>query len=134
MKQEVYFYQVILLILIYIDVPFTNGEFNSMLFRDKNVDDIECDESIIIFIIKEVDSINFKNAIIYFQLPFELPEFEKDIQKMIIEEDYGNDYYGNLVIQNYPNLQSIVVMKDSLRNLNSLKICNCDKLERININ
>ena len=75
-----------------------------MLFRDKNVDDIECDESIVVFnITKEVDSINFKNAII---LPFELPEFEKDIQEMIIEEGFGNDYYGNLIIQNYPNLQS----------------------------
>ena len=31
-----------------LDVPFTNGEFNSMLFRDKNVDDIECDESIVV--------------------------------------------------------------------------------------
>ena len=31
-----------------LDVPFTNGEFKSMLFRDKNVDDIECDESIVV--------------------------------------------------------------------------------------
>ena len=103
-----------------------------MLFRDKNVDDIECDESILVFnITKEVDSINFKNAIIQSQLPFELPEFEKDIEEMIIEEDFGNDYYGNLIIQNYPNLQSIVVKKNSLMNLNSLKICNCEKLKNI---
>ena len=105
-----------------------------MLFRDKNVDDIECDESIVVFnITKEVDSINFKNAIIQYQLPFELSEFEKDIQEMIIEEEFGNDYYGNLVIQNCPNLQSIVVKKSSLKNLNSLKICNCEKLETIEI-
>ena len=103
-----------------------------MLFRDKNVDDIECDESILVFSIsEEVDSINFKNSIIQSQLPFELPEFEKDIEEMIIEEEYGNDYYGNLVIQNYPNLQSIVVKKNSLQNLNSLKICNCEKLKTI---
>ena len=83
-----------------------------MLFRDKNVDDIECDESIVVFnIAKEVDSINFKNAIIQLQLPFELPEFEKDIKEMIIEEEFGNDYFGNLVIQNYPNLQLIIVKK-----------------------
>ena len=50
---------------------------------------------------------------------------------MIIEEDFGNDYYGNLVIHNYPNLQSIVVKKCSLKNLNSLKICNCEKLKTI---
>ena len=50
---------------------------------------------------------------------------------MIIEEEFGNDYYGNLVIQNYPNLQSIVVKKNSLKNINSLKICNCEKLKSI---
>ena len=102
-----------------------------MLFRNMNVDDIECDESIVVFnITKEVDSINFKNAIIF---PFELPEFEKDIQERIIEEGFGNDYYGNLVIQNYPNLQSVVVKKNSLKNLNSLKICNCEQLKNIEI-
>ena len=52
---------------------------------------------------------------------------------MIIEEEYGNDYYGNLMIENYPNLQSIVVKKKSLINLNSLKICNCEKLKSIEI-
>ena len=65
-----------------------------MLIRELNVDDIECDESIVVFnITKEVDSINFKNAIIQLkQLPFELPEFEKDIEEIIIEEEFGNDY------------------------------------------
>ena len=52
---------------------------------------------------------------------------------MIIEEGFGNDYYGNLRIQNYPNLQSIVVKKNSLRNLKSLKICNCEELKIIEI-
>ena len=50
---------------------------------------------------------------------------------MIIEEEFGNDYFGNLIIQNYLNLQSIVVKKYSLQNLNSLKICNCEKLKTI---
>ena len=50
---------------------------------------------------------------------------------MIIEEEFGNDYFGNLIIQNYPNLKSIVVKKNSLKNLNSLKICNCEKLKTI---
>ena len=99
-----------------------------------NVDDIECDESIIVFSINdEVDSINFKNSIIQSQLPFELPGFDKDVEEMIIEKGFGNDYYGNLVIENYPNLQSIIVKKNSLRNLNSLKICNCEKLKTIEI-
>ena len=52
---------------------------------------------------------------------------------MIIKEEFGNDYYGNVVIENYPNLQSIVVKKNSLKNLNSLKICNCDKLKTIEV-
>ena len=52
---------------------------------------------------------------------------------MIIEEDFGNFYFGNLVIKNYPNLQSIVVKKSSLNNLNSLKICNCEKLKTIEV-
>ena len=52
---------------------------------------------------------------------------------MIIKEEFGNDYYDNLRIENYPNLQSIVVKKDSLQSLNSLKICNCEKLKIIEI-
>ena len=52
---------------------------------------------------------------------------------MIIEEGSGNDYYGNLIIEIYPNLQSIVVKKNSLINLNSLKICNCEQLKTIEI-
>ena len=80
---------------------------------------------------KEVDSINFKNGIIQSQLPFELPEFEKDIEEMIIKKEFGNDYYGNLVIDNYPNLEKIVIKYFSLKNLNSLKICNCEKLKTI---
>ena len=52
---------------------------------------------------------------------------------MIIEEGFGYYYHGNLRIQNYPNLQSIVVKKNSLRNLKSLKICNCEELKIIEI-
>ena len=52
---------------------------------------------------------------------------------MIIEYEFGNDYFGNLVIENYPNLEKIVVKKDSLKNLNSLKICNNEKLKTIEI-
>ena len=52
---------------------------------------------------------------------------------MIIEEEFGNDYFGNLLIENYPNLEKIAVKKDSLQNLNSLKICNNEKLKTIEI-
>ena len=37
------------------------------------------------------------------------------------------------MIDNYANLQSIVVKKYSMQNLNSLKICNCEKLKTIKI-
>ena len=50
---------------------------------------------------------------------------------MIIEEWFGNNYYGNLVIEKYPNLEKIVVKNDSLKNLNLLKICNNEKLKTI---
>ena len=52
---------------------------------------------------------------------------------MAINEESGNFCYGNLVIENYPNLQSIVVKKNALKNLRSLKICNCEKLKTIEI-
>ena len=53
---------------------------------------------------------------------------------MIIEPSFGNYYYvGNLVIENYPNLEKIVVKNNSLKNLNSLKICNNEKLKTIEI-
>ena len=80
----------------------------------------------------EIDSINFKTAIRNYS-SIELPEFGKDIKEMIIEEDFGNDYFGNLVIENYPNLEKIVVKKNSLKNLNSLKICNNEQLKTIEI-
>ena len=52
---------------------------------------------------------------------------------MNIEEQFGNDYYGNLVIEKYPHLEQIFVKKNSLQNLNSLKICNCETLKNIEI-
>ena len=53
--------------------------------------------------------------------------------EMIIEEEYGNDWKDDLVIENYPNLEKIVVKKNSLQNLNSLKICNNEQLKTIEI-
>ena len=50
---------------------------------------------------------------------------------MVIDYRFGNDYYNNLIIQNYPNLQSIIVKNNSLKYLNSLNICNCEKLKTI---
>ena len=52
---------------------------------------------------------------------------------MIIEEGFGKDYWCNLVIENYPNLEKIAVKKNSLYNIYSLKICNNEKLKTIEI-
>ena len=52
---------------------------------------------------------------------------------MIIGEGCFNEWKDDLVIENYPNLEKIVVKKNSLKNLNSLKICNNEKLKTIEI-
>ena len=52
---------------------------------------------------------------------------------MIIGEGCLNEVKDDLVIENYPNLEKIVVKKTSLQNLNSLKICNNEKLKTIEI-
>ena len=52
---------------------------------------------------------------------------------MVTEQKFGNDYFGNLVIDNYPNLKSIIIKRVSLQHLKSLNICNCKELKRIEI-
>ena len=56
-----------------------------------------------------------------------------NLQEMIIGEGCLNEVKDDLVIENYPNLEKIVVKIDSLQNLNSLKICNNEKLKTIEI-
>ena len=51
----------------------------------------------------------------------------------MIGENCYNEWEGGLVIENYPNLEKIVVKENSLKNLKSLKICNCEKLNTIEI-
>ena len=53
------------------------------------------------------------------------------IKELEIGENCLNEWRDDLVIENYPNLESIIVKKNSLRDLNSLKICNCEKLRII---
>ena len=52
---------------------------------------------------------------------------------MIIERGYKNSLNRNISISNYPNLEKIVVKKNSLNNLKSLKICNNEKLKTIEV-
>ena len=54
-----------------------------------------------------------------------------NLQELVIGEGCFNELEDDLVIENYPNLEKIVVKKYSLQNLNSLKICNNDKLKTI---
>ena len=53
------------------------------------------------------------------------------IKELEIGENCWNKWKGDLIIQNFPNLQLIIVKRNSLKNLNSLKICNCEKLKTI---
>ena len=54
-----------------------------------------------------------------------------NLQEMIIGG--FNGLIDDLVIENYPNLEKIIVKKNSLKNLNSLKICNNEKLKTIEV-
>ena len=50
-----------------------------------------------------------------------------------MKEGCCNDMKDDLEISGFNNLEKIVVKKRSLKNLNSLKICNCEKLKSIEI-
>ena len=56
-----------------------------------------------------------------------------NLQSFKTGEGCFNGVKDDLVIENYPNLEKIVVKKNSLQNLNSLKICNNEKLKTIEI-
>ena len=56
-----------------------------------------------------------------------------NLQEMIIGEGCFYEVKDDLVIENYPNLEKIAVKKNSLKNLNSLKICNNEKLKTIEV-
>ena len=53
------------------------------------------------------------------------------LTRMVIEEGVCNDMGGDVVIDGLNCLRSILVKKNSMKNLNSLKICNCELLEKI---
>ena len=52
---------------------------------------------------------------------------------MIIGRSCFRKLKNDFVIENYPNLEKIVVGYDSLTDLNSLKICKCEQLKTIEI-
>ena len=55
------------------------------------------------------------------------------LQLIQIGERCLNQVKEDLVIENYPNLEKIIVKKNSLENLNSLKICDNEKLKTMKI-
>ena len=55
------------------------------------------------------------------------------LQSFILGEGCLNKWKDDLVIDNYPNLEKIVVKKKSLQNLYSLKIYQCEKLKTVEI-
>ena len=55
------------------------------------------------------------------------------LQELEIGEGCLNEVKDNLLIENYPNLEKIVLKNYSLKNLNLLKICNNKKLKTIEI-
>ena len=55
------------------------------------------------------------------------------LTRMVIEEGVCNDMGGDVVIDGLNCLRSILVKKNSMKNLNSLKICNCELLEKIEV-
>ena len=52
---------------------------------------------------------------------------------MEIGEECLNEWNGDWAIEDYPNLDKIIVKNYSLRGLKSLKICNCELLKSIEI-
>ena len=50
---------------------------------------------------------------------------------MVIEEGVCNDMRGDVVIDGLNCLRSILVEKNAMKKVNSLKICNCAMLEKI---
>ena len=55
------------------------------------------------------------------------------LTRMVIEWDVCNDMRGDVVIEGLNCLRSILVRRNSMQNLNSLKICNCELLEKIEV-
>ena len=53
------------------------------------------------------------------------------LTRLVIAEGVCNDVQGDVVIEGLNCLESLLVKENSVKNLNSLKICNCAMLERI---
>ena len=73
-----------------------------------------------------------KQAILTYYSIIELTSISRDINEMNITGE--NEKIGHLMIVNYPNLTSIKVSDNSLRNIASLKIHDNPELQAIRVN
>ena len=55
------------------------------------------------------------------------------LKNMVINENSLNNLKTNLEISSFDNLEKILVKENSLKNLNSLKVCHNEKLNTIEI-
>ena len=54
-----------------------------------------------------------------------------DTVRLIINEDACNEMTGELRIEGLKSLEGIIIKSNSMQNLESLIVCNCEKLESI---
>lgn len=74
---------------------------------------------------------SLKNIILSFFSNISLDVLDENTVDLVIDENYGNEKTGDLVIANFPKLKSITVNPNSLQNIRSLVIENNDKLSTI---
>ena len=75
----------------------------------------------------------FKNFICKLQLPFEWPINLNAFKNLHIGNAFGNEFFGNLVIENSLSLENLLINQMSLINTNALKIRNNRLLKTIEI-
>ena len=56
---------------------------------------------------------------------------KEEVKELIVNENCCNDMNDDLEISGFENLEKIIVKRWALQKLNSLKICNCEKLKII---
>ena len=131
-----------------LDIPFTNGIYtnNGFAFYSLTSSSIRSDTSIIAFVVYYLVSTNLKNQISS-SLEFDHSvvcqpltiSSNSDCNKLLqngwksitVNEGLCNSMTNNLYISYYPCLESILVKKNSLKNLNSLAISNNPQLSNI---
>ena len=66
-------------------------------------------------------------------IKFYFSTYLPNLQSFEIGKGCFRQFCKDLVFDNFPNLENITVKEKSLQDLNSLKICNCEKLKTIGL-